>query len=804
MGFLKASKKIFAALFGLLRHNFVTALIGRFFRIRTKKLQTNVIISLLPALIPMLLIICVTYRMTGIFSVRNSERIATMVADNGAASINTFITSQEKKFYEWTKDDVYGLSIEYNTTSQLPERFQEMLSSSPEFLLIALTDLQGRVLQATGKYTDGQELIGKVAPEATLLDDSQRYSVLLAESGLLAEMGEPYTKTFMYAFFSHDFSGGLNGKLLAYLDWSEIQLRIKNLQVIMQNNNYKNARAALIDTDSKQVLAHSDPDRISGSLAVDGRAEKWLRTDDFSKGIELLNIDNVKQFAVEKPILTEKRGLTGRTRDSGSGVSVLLGIPESDVYQEVRRVLILTAAIAAGGVLFFLVLVWLTAGEVAKPIKRISQLITDIAEGRADLTKRLSTDSKDEIGKLTASSDTLLQNLNHLSQTAEKVASGDLTVNVTVRSEMDTLSKSFNKMIVELNKSTNDLLSVLNDVSRGNLNVKANENTSNILFDQLGKAVNVMISSQLEITEVVKWVSNGNLKETVKIRSDKDDLSIAFNEMVKNLKALVQKVKEEGDTLAHLSTLLAQLSKQSSQTVNQLSDTSNQISMSTSSVAKSSQSALTVSMSTKSDSQSGKEFMLQLVDKIRLIKETEQKSFTTMKELAKSSEKVNAFVNVITKITDQTNLLSLNATIEAARAGDAGRGFAVVADEVRKLASDSANSAQEISGVILSVQERIKEALTVFKETNERIEEGIKITAQSSNKFIDIANQVEDISSQIEHIAASAQETAASAEESASSSAEQSTSMEELATSASNLSESAKNLIKAIGIFKIN
>ncbi|TCK90556.1 methyl-accepting chemotaxis sensory transducer [Natranaerovirga hydrolytica] len=112
---------------------------------------------------------------------------------------------------------------------------------------------------------------------------------------------------------------------------------------------------------------------------------------------------------------------------------------------------------------------------------------------------------------------------------------------------------------------------------------------------------------------------------------------------------------------------------------------------------------------------------------MKTISSAVNQSFKTVNELGESLEEINNFLSAITNIAEQTNLLALNAAIEAARAGEAGKGFAVVAEEIRKLSEESNKTANEISNIIVTLDEKASAAIGITEKGSKETVEGIKV-----------------------------------------------------------------------------
>ncbi|WP_440980180.1 methyl-accepting chemotaxis protein [Sphingomonas pseudosanguinis] len=117
-----------------------------------------------------------------------------------------------------------------------------------------------------------------------------------------------------------------------------------------------------------------------------------------------------------------------------------------------------------------------------------------------------------------------------------------------------------------------------------------------------------------------------------------------------------------------------------------------------------------------------------------------------MNGIERSSQEISEIISVIDGIAFQTNLLALNAGVEAARAGDAGKGFAVVASEVRALAQRSADAAKDVKARITS--------------SNEQIEAGVELVAQTGRALEQIIERVAEISALVRNLASSAEQQA--------------------------------------------
>ncbi|HEX4269415.1 MAG TPA: methyl-accepting chemotaxis protein [Steroidobacteraceae bacterium] len=113
----------------------------------------------------------------------------------------------------------------------------------------------------------------------------------------------------------------------------------------------------------------------------------------------------------------------------------------------------------------------------------------------------------------------------------------------------------------------------------------------------------------------------------------------------------------------------------------------------------------------------------QIAGSVRAIEQGAQRqatSVTLLSELDARAKEIADVSQIVSRLSDQTNLLALNAAIEAARAGEHGRGFAVVADEVRSLAENSDKSAREVQTLSATIQKEIKEVGAALRAGAER------------------------------------------------------------------------------------
>uniref|UniRef100_UPI003F586C1C methyl-accepting chemotaxis protein n=1 Tax=Pseudomonas purpurea TaxID=3136737 RepID=UPI003F586C1C len=133
-------------------------------------------------------------------------------------------------------------------------------------------------------------------------------------------------------------------------------------------------------------------------------------------------------------------------------------------------------------------------------------------------------------------------------------------------------------------------------------------------------------------------------------------------------------------------------------------------------------------------------------------------SCANIETLNSNTVNIGQILEVITSISQQTNLLALNAAIEAARAGEAGRGFAVVADEVRNLAHRTQDSAQQVQKMIEELQVGAREAVAIMTDSQRQSEGSVGIANQAGERLGSVTQRIGEIDGMNQSVAAATEE----------------------------------------------
>ncbi|ERI10177.1 methyl-accepting chemotaxis protein [Aneurinibacillus aneurinilyticus] len=333
---------------------------------------------------------------------------------------------------------------------------------------------------------------------------------------------------------------------------------------------------------------------------------------------------------------------------------------------------------------------------------------------------------------------------------------------------------------------------------------------------------NQKIKLILHVSNIAKRISEGDLTvKTIEAKSTDEigELANAINEMISGLKDIIAKVN---DASIHVATVSEQLmnnmeetskaSKQiavtveglnqgaeaSSQTGEEVASTMEETAIGIERIAGSSAKVAETSDDSIKEVQNGNASLAKAIQQMQSISKSVDGTTLLVKKLGEHSKEIEKITDVITEITEQTNLLSLNAAIEAARAGEHGKGFAVVADEVRKLAEQSKKSAEEISGFIKRMQEDANEAISSMQKEADEVEAGLNDINEAGEAFENIRKSFEHVNNQVQEVSAASQQISAGAEQVAASIQEMAGIAREVAIGSESITSAVENQVSSI------
>ncbi|WP_016878031.1 methyl-accepting chemotaxis protein [Chlorogloeopsis fritschii PCC 9212] len=281
-------------------------------------------------------------------------------------------------------------------------------------------------------------------------------------------------------------------------------------------------------------------------------------------------------------------------------------------------------------------------------------------------------------------------------------------------------------------------------------------------------ALGIMFSRQIAnqiicVVKVAEQISMGNL--TAQVNGDssgKDEISRLFNAcktMIKNLNALIRQVQKSGAQIITSTMQIATSGKQLEATITEqvastkeVAAAAREISTTSKELVKTMEEVAVMSQATTTAATKSQKDLLQMEMTIRQLTEATNSIAARLGVISEKANNINNIVITITKVADQTNLLSLNAAIEAEKAGEYGLGFAVVAREIRRLADQTAVATLDIEQMVKQMQSSVSTGVMEMDKFAKEVGRTVEDVARISSQTTQIIEQVQHLTPRFEEV----------------------------------------------------
>jgi methyl-accepting chemotaxis protein WspA len=269
-------------------------------------------------------------------------------------------------------------------------------------------------------------------------------------------------------------------------------------------------------------------------------------------------------------------------------------------------------------------------------------------------------------------------------------------------------------------------------------------------------------------------VGNGNLGTRMHFESENElgRLARGFNDMVAALASLVGQVEQSGIRVNASINEIAATTKEQYATASEIATTTTQIGATSREISTTSHKLVSTIHDVAAVAEhsavlagQGQTGLTHMEETMRRVMDAAGSINAKLAVLSDKAGNISQVVTTITKVADQTNLLSLNAAIEAEKAGEYGRGFAVVATEIRRLADQTAVATYDIDQMVKEIQSAVVAGVMGMDKFSEEVRRGMEEVQQVGGQLSQVIQQVQALAPRVESVNDGMQAQASGAEQ---------------------------------------